>query len=327
VGIAMDISVIIVNWNTKNLLEQCLESLTSSLHSRSIEIIVVDNASSDGSVEMVEHCFPDVKLIRNHENLGFSKANNLGIQQSSGRYVSLVNSDVRVLPGCLDALADHLDHNSAVGNVGPRVLNSDLTLQSSCRHFPTLWNNICSATGLAAAFKSSRFFSGEHMLFFPHDRVMAVDVLVGCFWMVRRDVFRDIGMLDESFFMYGEDVDWCRRCWNANWQIVFVPTAQAIHYRGGSSGTQVVRLAVAQQDSIVHYWSKHKSVFGVLGIKAIFLFRHAIRYLLATLFGLFRSSESSRSDSRILTSSACLHALFNGSFTNLLAGEARNPTP
>ena len=246
----MGISVIMINWNT-DFTEQCLTSLTLAPSNRSIETIVVDNCSSDGSPEMVEDKFPQVRLIRSHKNLGFARANNLGIHHSSGRYISLVNSDAKVVLGCLDTLADYLDQNPAVGNVGPRVLNPDMTLQSSCRRFPTLWNNFCSATGLASAFKGFRLFSGEHMFFFRHDRTMAVEVLVGCFWMLRRDAIKDVGLLDEDFFMYGEDVDWCRRCWKAGWRIVFLPTAQAIHYRGGSSQTQAVLLAVAQQSSAV----------------------------------------------------------------------------
>src|SRR5579872_5053855 len=144
----MEISVIIVNWNTKDLLRGCLESLVASAPARSIEVIVVDNASSDGSPQMVRAEFPWVELIQSHENLGFAKSNNIGIRRSSGKYICLVNSDIKVLPGCFDALAEYLDTHPAVGGVGPRVLNSDLTLQSSCRRFPTLWNNFCSATGL-----------------------------------------------------------------------------------------------------------------------------------------------------------------------------------
>lgn len=308
----MDISVIIVNWNTRELLEECLGSLISAPPSRSTEIIVVDNASSDGSVEMVESRYPHVKLIRSQENLGFAKANNLGIQCSAGRYVSLVNSDVRVLPGCLDTLAEYLDQNVKVGNVGPCVLNADMSWQSSCRRFPTLWNNFCSATGLVSAFKRSRFFSGEHMLYSTHDRTVAVDVLVGCFWMLRREAIEDVGGLDESFFMYGEDVDWCRRCWSRNWQVVFVPGAQAIHYRGGSSGTQIVRLAVAQQEAVLHYWSKHKSALDLVGIKCILFFHHAVRYLLRRALGFFQTPENLKANDRVGVSWACLHALVRG---------------
>ena len=308
----MDISVIIVNWNTRKLLDECLESLTSTPACRSTEIIVVDNASSDGSTEMLECKFPQVKLIRCQENLGFAKANNLAIQHSMGRYVALVNSDVRVLPGCLDTLAEFLDRNSAVGNVGPCVLNADMTWQSSCRRFPTLWNNFCLSTRLASTFKGSRLFSGEHMLYFSHDRIMAVDVLVGCFWMLRREAIQDVGLLDESFFMYGEDVDWCRRCWNANWQVVFIPGAQAIHYRGGSSGTQIVRLAVEQQRSHLHYWSKHKNALELLGIKCILILHHAARYLLLRALSFVRFQKSSIANDRRRASWACLHELVCG---------------
>jgi GT2 family glycosyltransferase len=228
----MDISVVIVAWNAKRYLEICLESLIAAPPRCSFEVIVVDNASSDDTVEMIEARYSWVKLIKSSENLGFSKGNNVGIRQSEGRYISLVNPDVQVLPGCLDALADLLDQNPHVGCVGPRVLNPDMTLQSSCRRFPTLWNNFCTAAGLATAFKSSRLFAGEHMFYFPHDRTMAVNILVGCFTMVRRETFDAVGLLDEGLFMYGDDVDWCRRAWNAGWQVVFFPGAQAIHDRG-----------------------------------------------------------------------------------------------
>jgi GT2 family glycosyltransferase len=309
----MDISVIIVGWNSKRYLEECLESLYVAPPSRSAEVIVVDNASTDGSADMVEARFPHVKLIRSEENLGFAKANNLAIQASRGRYVSLVNPDVKVLPGCLDALADFLDQNPKVGNVGPRVLNSDMTLQSSCRRFPTLWNNFCMAAGLATALKNSRLVTGEHTLFFPHDRTLDVDVLVGCFWMLRRDALKDIGSLDESFFMYGEDVDWCRRCWKADWKVVFFPGAEAIHHRGTSSATQPVRCAVAQQRSILHYWSKHHGLFGLLGIQSIFLCRHALRYLFGVASSLIRSSKSAPDAVRLQVSKACLQALLSRS--------------
>jgi GT2 family glycosyltransferase len=311
----MDISVIIVSWNTKGYLEECLQSLVDPPSARSLEIIVVDNDSTDGSPEMVEARFPQVKLIRSGENLGFAKANNLAIRASSGKYISLVNSDAKVLPGCLDRLADYLDQNPDVGNVGPRVLNPDISMQSTCRRFPGIWNNFCTATGLATAFRKNRFFSGEHMFFFPHDRVLEVDVLVGCFWMMRREAVNQVGLLDESFFMYGEDVDWCRRLWKAGWKAVFVPTGVAIHYRGGSSGSQPVRLAVAQQNSIFHYWRKHHGPLGLLAIQSIFLLRYGFRYLFGVVSRLFRKSRDVESTVRMSVSAACLKALLSRSTT------------
>lgn len=306
----MDISIVIVNWNAEYYLQKCLASLAAVPRSRSIEILVVDNASTDGSADMVKANFPHVKLIRCDQNTGFAKANNLAIQESNGRYITLMNPDVEIIPGCLDALADYLDQNPQAGNVGPLVLNPDMTLQSSCRKFPTLWNNFCSATGLATIFKSWRFFSGEHMLYSSHDRTAAVDVLVGCFWMMRREAVEVVGPLDEDFFLYGEDLDWCRRCWKAGWQVIFFPGAQVIHYRGASSATEPVRFAVIQQRSILRYWHKHHGLFGVLGIQILLFCHHALRYVFAAGSRLVRSSKTARTAARLQTTKACLQALF-----------------
>ncbi|HMD84904.1 MAG TPA: glycosyltransferase family 2 protein [Terriglobia bacterium] len=307
----MDISVVIVGWNTKLYLEQCLDSLAAAPPRRSMEIIVVDNASTDGTPEMIEARFPGVKLIRSGENLGFAKANNLAIRQCRGRYISLVNPDVKVLPGCLDALADFLDQHPTAGNVGPRILNPDGSLQSSCRRYPTLWNNFCSAAGLATAFKKSRVFAGEHMFYFPHDRTAPVDVLVGCFWMVRREAFEAVGLLDEGFFVYGEDIDWCRRCRKAGWQVVFFPGGEAIHARGGASATDPVNSAVVQQRSVLYYWSKHHGVLGRWGMQSLLFFHLALRYLFALLARLAPFHRDSRNDRRKQISGACLRALFS----------------
>ena len=314
--IFMDISVIIVAWNARHYLELCLDSLAEAPPRRSMEIIVVDNASADGTAEMVEARFPDVKLIRSSENLGFAKGNNVAIRQCCGRYIALVNPDVIVFPGCLDALADFLDQNPKVGNVGPRVFNPDMTQQSTCRRFPTLWNNFCSATSLATAFKNSRFFAGEHMFYFPHDRTLPVDVLVGCFSMIRRETFNEVGLLDDGLFMYGDDVDWCRRCWKAGWQVVFFPGAKAIHDRGKTTAPYPVRFAVAQQRSVLYYWRKHHGVSGVMGIRSIMLSRHLVRYVFAVVAGLARGKQSAEGDVRKQVSGACLRELVSGSVPN-----------
>jgi hypothetical protein len=307
----MDISVVIVAWNAKDYLELCLDSLGAAPPRRSSEVIVIDNASVDGTADMVQAKFPHVKLIRSEENLGFAKGNNVAIRQCQGRYICLVNPDVRVLPGCLDALADFLDQHPGVGNVGPRVLNPDMTQQSTCRRFPTLWNNFCSAIGLATALKNSRLFAGEHMLYFPHDRTLPVDVLVGCFSMVRREAFNTVGLLDEALFMYGDDVDWCRRAWKAGWDVVFFPGAWAIHDRGSITAPYPVRFAAAQQKSILYYWSKHHRIFGVLGIRGIMLVHHLLRYTLAVLSGLVHPQRRAQTDVRKQVSAACLREIFS----------------
>lgn len=307
----MDISIVIVAWKAKRYLELCLDSLVAAPPVRSFEVVVVDNASGDGTTEMIESRYAWVKLIKSEENLGFAKGNNVGIRECQGRYIALVNPDVIVLPGCLDALAAFLDEHKRVGCVGPRVLNPDMTMQSTCRRFPTLWNNFCSATGLATKFKNSRLFAGEHMFYFPHDQTIEVNVLVGCFLMVRREALNEVGLLDEGLFMYGDDVDWCRRCWNAGWQVKFFPGARAIHDRGKITAPYPVRFAVAQQKSVLYYWSKHHNSLGVLGIRGIMLFHHLLRYSFAVVSSLKRSPNES--DVRKQVSAACLREVLLGS--------------
>ncbi len=310
---SVELSVVIVAWNAKRYLELCLESLAKDPPRRTMEVLVVDNASADDTVEMVESRFSWVKLIKSKENLGFSKGNNVAIRQCQGRYIALVNPDVIVFPGCLDALADFLDQNPKVGNVGPRVFNPDMSQQSTCRRFPTLWNNFCSATRLESIFKGRRHFAGEHMFYFPHDRTLAVDVIVGCFSMIRREAFDDVGLLDEGLFMYGDDVDWCRRARNAGWEIVFYPGAQAIHDRGKTTAPFPAHFAVAQQRSILHYWTKHHTILGVFGIWSIMLFHHLLRYAIAVVSNIAHSNEGPQSEVRKQVSGACLRQLLYGS--------------
>ncbi len=306
----MDVSVIVVSWNASRCLRECLQSLTEGPFQHTLEVIVVDNASTDGSAEMVAADFPQVRLIRNDRNLGFAKANNVGIGQSTGRYVCLINSDVHVLPNCLDRLVEYLDAHSLVGLAGPKILNADRSLQSSCRRFPSLWNNFCESVGLFRMFPRTSFFSTEHMLCFPHDRIVDADVLVGCFWMIRREALESVGLLDEDFFIYAEDLDWCRRCWNAGWRVSFFPEAQAIHYRAASSANDPARFAIEQQRAVLHYWDKYHSWAGRFGIRGILFSRYFVRYLLSVISHRVRV-VSADNEKRLLLSRACMEALLS----------------
>lgn len=308
----VEISVVIVAWKAKPYLDLCLDSLYSHPPCRSMEVLVVDNASDDGTVEMVESQYPQVKLIKSPENLGFSRGNNVAIRQAQGRYIALVNPDIIVFPGCLDSLAEFMDENPRVGNVGPRILNLDHTLQSSCRRFPSLWNNFCATFGLASRFKNSKLFAGEHMFYFAHDRTMPVDVIVGCFSFVRREAFEGVGLLDEGLFMYGDDVDWCRRAWNKGWQVVFYPGAASIHDKGKTTAPYPVRFAVAQQRSVLHYWKKHHTILGILGIGAIMFIHHVLRYAFAVCVMQVGKRARSESQVRMQVSGACLRQLLFG---------------
>lgn len=306
----VDVSVIIINWNTRQLLEDCLASLPGSSTSHSLETIVVDNHSTDGSQEMVRRKHPSVKLICNASNVGFAHGNNQGIKASTGRYVSLVNSDVKVLPNCHDKLVEYMDANPEIGIAGPRVLNGDLTLQSSCRRFPSLWNNVCDAFAFRRFFPNSAFFAGEHMLYFKHDRVIFPDVLVGCFLFARTKAVQEFGLLDEEFFMYGEDINWCLRCWEAGWKIAFYPEAEAIHYRGGSSSGDPVRFAVVLQRARQQLWKKHYSRLECLSLAALLATENSLRWLTTAFSAALKLRSRAEADGRMRRHAACVKALF-----------------
>ncbi len=282
----VDLSVIIVSWNTRELLLGCLRSLPWREPGLRLEVIVVDNASSDGSVAAVEEAFPDATVIRLDTNAGFAAGNNAGMRRARGRYIALINSDVLVLPGCLESLVAYIDRHPEVGIAGPKILWPDGRLQDSCRRFPGLWNNFCQTTGLRTLFPTRAFFSGEHMMYFKHDRIVAVDYLVGCFLLVRHEMINDIGLMDERFFMYAEEVDWCKRAATGGWDVVFYPDASAIHYGRASSSKDPTRFALIQQRSVLKYWQKHHHPAAVALIRvmnvsqwSVRLIRYAGRYL------------------------------------------------
>jgi GT2 family glycosyltransferase len=280
------VSVIIVSWNAREFLMQCLASLSADACDYPMEIIVVDNASSDGSADEVANSYPRVRLIRNAENLGFAKANNIGISLSTGRYLCLVNSDVKVLPHCVSTLVRFCEENPEVGMVGPRVIGGDGKWQHSCKGFPNVWNVFCRALALDTLFPRGKLFTGFLLSHWRQDCPRPVDILVGCFWLVRREALTRVGLLDETFFMYGEDIDWCKRFWMHGWKVVFVPSAEAIHYGGASSANAPFRFYIEQQKADLHYWKKHHSSFGVaiyFAISCLHLSLRAVGYSMAAL--------------------------------------------
>jgi GT2 family glycosyltransferase len=283
----MDLSIIIVSWNAKGHLINCLNSL-SKLNRSDWEIIVVDNNSEDGSHEEVETKFPHVKLIKNKENLGFAKANNIGIRASSGRYICLINSDVIVLDGCIEKLIEFMDKNPSVGMSGPRILNPDHTLQHNCFHFPSIRNNLSQALGLNKLFPKSPFFSEQIMKYWPHDCERRVDALNGCFLMVRRKAIDEVGLLDEDFFFYGEDIDWCRQFRDSGWEVVFYPEAATIHFGGASSSNAPVKFYLEMQKADLQYWRKHHGRLGQSVYWMIILLRQLVRLPVYVLIYIFR---------------------------------------
>jgi GT2 family glycosyltransferase len=304
-----DINIIIVSWNAKGHLINCLNSL-SNPRGFTQEIIVIDNGSSDGSVEIIENQFPQVKLIKNNDNLGFAKANNIGIRASTGRYVCLINSDVIVLDGGIEKLIEFMDKNPLVGMSGPRTLNQNYTLQHSCFHFPSIWNNFCQVFGLNKLFPKSKFFSGPIMKYWPHDCERRVDMLNGCFWLVRRIALNEVGLLDEDFFFYGEDVDWCKRFHEAAWDVMFYPQAEIIHIGGGSSINSPIMFFLEMQRADLHYWRKHHGKLGQSAYWVIILLRQLVRLPVYVLIYILRPSAQSNSVFKMKQNLVCIQWLF-----------------
>jgi GT2 family glycosyltransferase len=232
-----DVSIAIPSWNTRDLLRQCLESVLRSSSGLSVETIVVDNASSDGSADMVAAEHPQAKLIRNRTNLGFAAACNLAFKLSSGRHFLLLNTDTILLDQALTSLVDFMDAHPGIGAAGCRLLNRDGTLQRSCSCFPSLTTELLDALYLSKLFPKSRLFGKYSMTYWDFDEVREVDFVGGSCLIVRREAIREVGLLDESFFMYTEEADWCYRLRQRGWPVYYYPVAQAIHL-GGESARQ-----------------------------------------------------------------------------------------
>ena len=273
----MDLSVIIVSWNAKAFLLECLLSVIQETAQYDTEIIVVDNASTDGSAELVKEQFPSVILVSNETNLGFAKANNIGIRQCTGKYMCLINSDVFVKKECIKQAVQFMDNNTKIGVLGPRIIGADGQVQRSCMAFPTLWNTFCRALALDSLFPKSKLFGGYLMRYWQHDNIQSVDVINGCFWMVRRAALENVGLLDERFFIYGEDIDWCRRFHDSEWDVVFFPKAEVIHYGGASSANAPVRFYVEMHRANLQYWQKYHSDFLSRTFLFLTLLHHIIR--------------------------------------------------
>jgi len=229
-------SVIIVNYNVREFLQHALMSVQKAMKGLRGEIIVVDNASDDGSVEMVRRRFPSVRLIASDVNLGFAKANNLAIRTSAGKYLLLLNPDTVVQEDTFTTLLKFFDENADVGLAGCKILNPDGSFQLSCRRsFPTPWVAFTKISGLSSLFPKSRLFGRYNLTYLSEDESYEIDAVSGSFMMLRREVIEQVGGLDEEYFMYGEDLDWCYRIQQAGWKIYYVPTTKIIHYKGEST--------------------------------------------------------------------------------------------
>jgi len=256
-----EVSIAIVSYNTRDLLRRCLATIGCGT-TRPYEVIVVDNASADGSAAMVSEEFPSVRLLENRENAGYSRAVNQAIRSAAGTYVLVLNPDIEVLPGSIDALARHLDEHPDTGIAGGKLLNPDGTLQYSCRTFYTLSTLLHRRTPIGKLFPDSRVEREHLMMDWDHETVREVDWMLGACLMVRSEAIRDVGLMDERFFMYFEDVDWCYRMKQHGWRVMYVPEARMkhVHRRDSARGGGLVNTRLlAHLNSMFRFFDKWNS--------------------------------------------------------------------
>ncbi len=295
----MDLSVVIVSYNTRDLLDGCLASLfeagglsTPANGPARLEVVVVDNASHDGSADMVRRCYPQVRLITLTDNVGFARGSNEGMRASTGRYILLLNSDTLVLDQALARMVSFLDDHPQFAAIGPLLLNADGTVQTSCFAFTNVTDILFESIGLTALFPHSPLFNRRGLGGFDRSVVREVDWLSGACLMVRREILARVGLLDEGFFMYGEELDWCYRMKQAGLRVAFFPGARVIHYGRGSSMGARGRLAPRALAGRLRYFRKHHGRGAVLAVRLLTVVGMSLRLLLLPLRALARQGNA-----------------------------------
>jgi GT2 family glycosyltransferase len=256
----IDVSVCIVNWNTRDMLKNCLISLVKNTENLNYEVIIVDNGSTDGSPEMIENDFPQFKIIKNAENLGFVKANHIAANESKGKYILYLNPDTELLTNALFGMFVFLENNRNYAAIGPKILNMDGSIQFSCAcTFPSLKNEFCEIFLLHRIFPKSKFFSIKEMNYWDHKNSQDIDCLSGACMMVEKNIHNNLGGFDKNIFMYAEDVDICYRIKEKGYNIYYLPTEIILHYGGASVkiNNKVIHAHVMQKKSNYYFINKN----------------------------------------------------------------------
>ncbi len=243
----------------------------------------MDNASTDGSVEMVRREFPQVHLIASEVNLGYTGGNNQGIAASQGRYILLLNPDTEVVGDALPTMVAYMDAHPDVGALGPQLLNPDGSVQSSRRRFPTLGTALVESTVIQQWWPDNRILRRYYVQDRPDDAISEVDWVTGACILLRRQAVEQVGPLDDAFFMYSEELDWCRRARDAGWKVVYLPTAQVIHHEGKSSEQVMPLRHVRFQRSKIHYFRKHHGRWAGTLLHAFLLLNYAYLLVIESL--------------------------------------------
>ena len=259
----MKLSIIIVSYNVCSYLRQCLQSIIKSNSFGEYEIIIIDNYSHDDSCRMVENEYPDIKLIKNNENLGFSKAVNIGIDNSNGEFICVLNPDTLVSDNTFHELLDYLKKNQNTGCIGPKILNPNGSLQLSCkRSFPNPLSAFFKLIGLSKIFPKSKYFGKYNLTFLDENKIHNVDAISGSFMLFPRLIVDKIGTFDESFFMYGEDLDFCHRIKQLGYAIIYNPATSIIHYKGESSKTAPYDMIQIFYTALHRFYNKYSDLYS-----------------------------------------------------------------
>ena len=252
------LSVAIVNFNKGPLLLACLDSLYKNSGGVRLQVTVTDNASSDGLRDILLSLYPKVRLISNERNVGFARATNQALAVSEGSHVLLLNPDTVVLDGALEALMQHLEAHPEVGAVGPQMIGPDGEIQLSGRSFPGYATALFNRYSLLTRWVPRNRFSRDYLLSdWDHAQTREVDWVSGACLMTRKDVLARVGPLDEQFFLFNEDVDWCKRVRDAGWKVIYLPRARVVHHIGASKDKVPAALVVARHRGMIHYYHKH----------------------------------------------------------------------
>jgi len=291
----LDLSIIIVNYQTYDLTKNTIKSVTEHAQPFEYDIYVVDNGSKDGSIEKLKKDFNTesetglIKFIINKENKGFAYANNIVLRKTSAQYVLLLNSDTIVLDNCLEKSLNYMETYKDVGALGCKVLLPDNSLDKACRRsFPDFSVSFYRMTGIAHLFPNSERFGRYNLTYLDENNTYEVDCVMGAFMMVRSTAIKEVGLLDETFFMYGEDIDWCYRIKAANWKIIYLGDAQIIHYKGASSNKKNIKLIYEFYRAMYIFYNKHYKdsylwittaaiYLGIVGILGFKLFKNYIK--------------------------------------------------
>ncbi len=251
-----ELSIVIISYNTQDMTRECLESVYANASGLDLEIIVVDNASRDGSVEMIEQCFPAALLIKNTENRGFAAANNQAFAVARGDFILLLNSDTIILGDALQRSLEYLRRNPEAGAMACRALNTDRTVQLTCSEYPSHLNLLLMTTGLDRL-PWPKALAKYQMRHWQRDSERDVEVISGCFLLIRRPAFEQVGLLDEGFFFFGEETDWCRRLRDLGWKLRFAPVGQYIHHGGGSARKLRFKRDLMLSEAMIRLHAKH----------------------------------------------------------------------